>query len=58
MSKRVYKANFSHVTARAIIVEGRGTHFDPVIVDAFLAIEAQFIEVHKRFDGQNQSEAA
>jgi putative two-component system response regulator len=49
VSKRVYKGSFTHVTARAIILEGRGTHFDPAIVDAFLAAEGQFLEVQKRF---------
>jgi putative two-component system response regulator len=49
VSRRVYKNSFTHVTARAIIVEGKGIHFDPTIVEAFLAIEAQFIEVQKRF---------
>ena len=39
ISKRVYKPAFSHEKARGIILEGRGTHFDPQIVDAFLAVE-------------------
>lgn len=42
ISKRVYKPAFSHEKARAIIVEGRGGHFDPDVVDAFLAIEDTF----------------
>ena len=49
VSRRVYKSAFTHITARSIIVEGKGTHFDPAIVEAFLAIEAQFIDVQKRF---------
>ena len=39
ISKRVYKPAFSHEKARDIILEGRGAHFDPQIVDAFLAVE-------------------
>lgn len=39
ISKRVYKPAFSHEKARGIILEGRGAHFDPQIVDAFLAVE-------------------
>ena len=31
-----------HAQARAIIVEGRGSHFDPAVVDAFLACESVF----------------
>jgi putative two-component system response regulator len=49
VSKRVYKNSFTHMTARAIIIEGKGTHFDPAVVDAFIAVEAQFVEVQKRF---------
>lgn len=49
VSKRVYKGAFTHLTARAIIVEGKESHFDPVIVDSFLAVESQFVEVQKRF---------
>ncbi len=41
-SKRVYKDAFSHEKASAIIVEGRGTQFDPLVVDAFLAEERAF----------------
>jgi len=39
ISKRVYKPAFEHDKAMAIIKEGRGAHFDPDIVDAFVAIE-------------------
>ena len=49
ISKRVYKEAFTHEEARNIILEGRGTHFDPDIVDAFLKIEAKFIEIMKEF---------
>lgn len=28
-----------------IIVEGRGQHFDPQVVDAFLDLQAQFAEI-------------
>jgi putative two-component system response regulator len=50
-TKRVYKEAFSHDRAREIILEGRGKHFDPAIVDAFLRTEQEFIQVHDRFDG-------
>lgn len=45
ISKRVYKSSFSHEKARRIIVEGRGTHFDPVVVDAFIAMEEPFMQI-------------
>jgi len=38
-SKRPYKEAFSHEKSKSIIVEGRGTAFEPCIVDAFLACE-------------------
>lgn len=41
-SRRVYKAAMPHEKARTIIVEARGTQFDPDIVDAFLACEDEF----------------
>lgn len=49
ISKRVYKEAFSHEKTRNIIVEGIGTHFDPEVGDAFLAIENEFIDIAKQF---------
>ena len=48
-SKRVYKGAFTHNDARNIILEGRGTHFDPDVVNAFIKREAKFIEIMERF---------
>ncbi len=42
-SKRVYKEAYSHQRARTMIVDGRGTHFDPMVVDAFLQREQEFV---------------
>jgi HD-GYP domain-containing protein (c-di-GMP phosphodiesterase class II) len=44
-SKRVYKEAMPHEKARAIIEEGRGAHFDPRVVDAFVRCEARFREI-------------
>jgi len=52
VSKRVYKSAMPHDTAKAIIVKDRGTHFDPVVVDAFLRCEAQFIEILETYNVQ------
>jgi response regulator RpfG family c-di-GMP phosphodiesterase len=41
MSKRPYKAPMSLEQATSIIVEGKGKHFDPDAVDAFLGEQAQ-----------------
>ncbi len=48
ISKRVYKAPLSLSAAREIIVEGRGHHFDPDIVDAFLAGFDEFKAIARR----------
>jgi cyclic di-GMP phosphodiesterase len=42
-SKRIYKDAFTHEKAKAAMIKGRGSHFDPDVVDAFLANEGQFI---------------
>lgn len=49
ISKRVYKAAFSHKQARGIILEGDGTHFDPDVVKAFLSLEDQFKVIAAEF---------
>jgi putative two-component system response regulator len=49
ISKRVYKPPFPHEKAVSIITEGRGKHFDPDVVDAFLRIEGQFRSIAERY---------
>lgn len=49
ISKRVYKEPVSHEKGVAIMREGRGTHFDPDIFDAFLEIQDTFLEVALRY---------
>lgn len=44
-SRRVYKEPYSHEKSMAILVQGRGTHFDPVLVDVFLAHQDAFREI-------------
>ncbi len=51
-SKRCYKEAFSHEQSLAIIVGSRGTHFDPAMVDAFLAIEGEFATIRREMDDQ------
>lgn len=48
-SVRHYKPAFPHEQARAIILENRGKHFDPAVVDAFLASEAEFQRIQERY---------
>jgi Response regulator containing a CheY-like receiver domain and an HD-GYP domain len=45
ISKRVYKNSMTHEEAMAIMLEGKGTHFDPVMIDAFMTVENQFREI-------------
>lgn len=49
IAKRVYKERFSHEKAVEIILEGRGKHFDPDVVDAFEALKETFHEIAIRF---------
>lgn len=49
ISRRVYKEGMPHDQAAAIIVQGRGQHFDPDIVDAFVAVQDQFQAIAQRF---------
>lgn len=49
VSQRVYKKGMSHEQATQIIREGRGKHFDPDIVDAFLALSDVFQGIAARF---------
>lgn len=49
-SKRVYKDAMSHEEAKTLIMKERGKHFDPVLTDAFLAMEQQFIAIRSRYE--------
>lgn len=42
-SKRVYKEEFSHIVAKGMIGNDAGSHFDPEIVEAFLATEEEIV---------------
>ena len=52
ISKRVYKPAFSHEKAKGIILEGRGGHFDPDVVDAFVAVENKFLEISRNLQDE------
>jgi putative two-component system response regulator len=45
VSERPYKSAYSHEQAVKIILDGRGTHFDPSLVDIFLKISEKFRQV-------------
>ena len=46
-SKRCYKEAFTHEASHEIIVTQSGTHFDPEVVEAFLATEEEFKKVRE-----------
>lgn len=48
ISVRVYKPAMPFPQARDIIIAGRGKHFDPDVVDAFIAGYADFVEIAER----------
>jgi len=48
-SKRVYKPAMPHETAVRIIVDGKGTQFDPEVVDAFVALQEQFHSIAEKY---------
>ena len=49
ISRRVYKAGMSHEKAVLIMREGRGTHFDADMLDAFIDIQEEFRAIALRF---------
>ncbi|HSC84118.1 MAG TPA: two-component system response regulator [Pseudomonas sp.] len=57
ISRRVYKAGMPHEQAVDIIRQGRGSHFDPDICDAFLAATEQFHAIAERFADSDQDMA-
>ncbi len=60
ISRRVYKPTFPHDKAVEIIREGRGKHFDPDVVDGFLAIQEACRAIAARYadrEAETQSEA-
>lgn len=50
ISQRVYKPPFDHAEAVRIITLGRGVHFDPDIVDAFLQVQNDFHAIAQRYE--------
>ena len=46
-TKRFYKEAYSHEKAKEMISRLKGTHFEPEIVEAFIASETEFNRVRK-----------
>ncbi len=47
-TRRPYKESMSLEKVTEMIVAGRGQHFDPAVVDAFLAVRGRFAEIAER----------
>lgn len=45
ISKRVYKNSMSHQEAMEIMIEGKGSHFDPMLIEAFIEVEPVFSQI-------------
>jgi PAS domain S-box-containing protein len=52
-TKRFYKEAYSHQKAKDIIISLRGTHFDPDVVDSFLACEDIFEKISLELKEEN-----
>lgn len=42
ISRRCYKEEFSFEESEKIIIDGKGTHFEPFLVEAFIALKEEF----------------
>lgn len=51
--RRPYKMPFPIDIATRMIIEGRGQHFDPTIVDTFVRLQSRFEEIALRFADQD-----
>ncbi|MBW1955385.1 MAG: response regulator [Deltaproteobacteria bacterium] len=54
-SKRPYKEAFSLEKSYGIIREGRGSHFDPDVVDAFFAVEEEILSIKEKYKDEHES---
>ena len=55
ISKRVYKPAFSHDKAKEIILAGKGSHFDPAVVEAFVNCEQMFVSIALTYNDEKQA---
>jgi putative two-component system response regulator len=56
ISRRVYKDAMSHEKALQIMRAGRGTHFDPDIIDAVVAIQDEFRSIALEYQDADECE--
>jgi len=53
--RRVYKSAIAHDDVAASIIAGRGKHFDPDVVDAFVAAADEFKEIAEKYRDDESS---
>lgn len=58
ISRRCYKPPFTHDVAVDLIREGRGTHFDSDMVDAFLDVSETFRDIAIEYAESDEERAA
>ena len=58
ISWRIYKPAMPHSKAVEIICEGRGKHFDPDVVDAFLETQQEFLTTAEKYSDRELVEQA
>ena len=54
-SKRPYKDPFSVEKSNRIILQERGRHFDPEVVDAFFSVQDAILLIKKSFKDEQES---
>jgi putative two-component system response regulator len=54
ISRRVYKPPFTHAQSLEIMRQGRGSHFDPDVLDAFFALEEEFARIAEEFADEEE----
>jgi len=47
VTRNVYQPSIQHDRVADFIVAGKGTHFDPAVVDAFIRVSARFKDVSR-----------
>ena len=55
LSKRPYKEPFTLEKTLAIIKEGRGAHFDPLVVDSFMDVLDQVLDIREKYKDEEES---
>jgi len=54
-TRRPYKEPFSLEKSYGIIRESKGNHFDPVVVDAFFAVEDEILAIKEEYKDEGES---